>query len=155
MAFALTRFKSYGRRHDGENRSHAEQVCELHITAANTDIAYDLDVTAGTFWTAAEANATYGALATKAKSVFLTDIVAVKHRCIAVDGEPLVGDFLRVLSGAAGLQYVVAVGATVAHMPSLTFVSASAPTAITLVITWTLVDGAEAVVSDLGAAVTN
>ncbi len=155
MAFALTRFKSYARRHDGENRSHAEQVCELHITAANTDTAYDLDNGAGTFWTAALADATYGSLATTAKAVFLTAIPAVKHRCMSVNGEPLVGEYLRVLSGASGKQYIVAIGTTTAHMPNLTFVSGSAPTAITLFITWSLVDGIEAVVSDLGAAITN
>ncbi len=155
MAFALTRFKAYGRRHEGENRSHAEQVCELHITAANTDTAYDLDNSAGTFWTAALANATYGTLATSALRAFLTDIVAVKHRCIGVTGEALISDFIRVASGASGLQYIVAVGTTTAHMPNLTFVSGSAPTAITLFITWSLVDGAEAVTSDLGQPVTN
>ncbi len=155
MAFALTRFKAYGRRHEGENRSHAEQVCEFHVTAAATDYVYDLDVTAGTFWTSAELHATYGTLATAAKAIFLTNMAAVVHRCIAVQGEPLVSPYLLVASGATGLQYTAAIGTVVPHYPSLAFVSASAPLAITLVITFTLVDGIEPLTADLGAAVTN
>ena len=155
MAFALTHFKAYGKLHEGATRSHAEQICELHITAANTDTAYDLDNAAGTFWTAALADATYGALAGAAKTAFLTQIVAVKYRYLGVVSEHTESDYIRVLSGASGNQFICTVGGTVAHMPAYTFVSGSAPTAIVLVIKWMLVDGAEAITSDLGAAVTN
>ncbi len=154
MAFALTKFKAYGIRHSGAVRPHAKQVCEFHITAANTDTALDLDNPSGTFWTAALANATYGSLATQALNVFLTQMPAVTHRYLGVLGDPL-GAYVQVLTLTAGAQYTTTLGGTTAHYPAYAFNSGSAPTALNVFIEFSLIDDTEPVVSDLGAQVTN
>lgn len=158
MAFALNAFKAYGIRHEGATRNRQWQACELHISAANTDTAYDIDNPTGTFWTSALANTTkpngqsytLGQLATTALTAFLTTMKPYVKRCIAIDAEPLVAPYVLVASGASGQQYTRAIGATTAHYPSLAFVSGSAPTAITIMITFTMPDGVEAFESDLG-----
>ena len=64
--FALTKFNAYGFIIDSQIKKRAMQRATLHITAANTDTALDLGSDSGTFWTAAEADATYGDMATNA-----------------------------------------------------------------------------------------
>lgn len=152
MAFALTRFKAYGERVEGAVRPHVHQVCELHITAANTDIAYDIGTAGGTFWTAVLADATYGSLGTQAKYVVLTSIAGIIYRLIGCDSEANINNRLKQASGSeSGTGFSITV---TSKMPTLTYVSGSAPTSMVLVLKWILLDGYEAVVSDLGAQVT-
>ncbi len=148
MAFALTKFKAYGLRAEGAVRPHVQQVMSFTFTAAATDIVYDLGTTAGTFWTSAVANTTYGSLATAVRSLLLTRLPGLlpDNALMACEGEPL-ETFIQVASGAAGLQYTLAITAS---MPTITFVSASAPTAWVLNLRWNLIDGAEALVGDYG-----
>ncbi len=148
MAFALTKFKSYGIRAEGAVRPHVQQIVNMTLTAAATDIAYDIGTDGGTFWTSAEAHATYGALASAAKRVILTSIAGIlpSNALMECAGEPL-ATFIQVASGASGTQYTLAISSS---QPTITFVSASAPTAWVLQLRWILKDGYEAIVSDLG-----
>lgn len=152
MAFALTKFRAYGIRADGAQRAHVQQVASFTLTAAATDIAYDIGTTGGTFWTSAEANATYGALASAVKSLLLTRLPGLleDNGLIACESEVL-QTFLQVASGASGTQYTLAISSS---MPTITFVSASAPTAWVLNLRWNLIDGAEALVGDYGTSIT-
>lgn len=152
MTFALTGFKTYGIDIAGDVRPRARQVCELRITAANTDTALDLDAPSGTFWTAALADATYSGLATTALRIFLTDLPNVVSKLIAIKGEVFL-DRIQVASGSL-TNYVVVIGGTTAHFPAITFYSGSAPTAYTVVLDWCLDDSTFPLYNDLGAAAT-
>jgi hypothetical protein len=148
MAFALTKFKAYGLRAEGAVRPHAQQVFSFTLTAANTDITYDLGTSGGTFWTSAVAHATYGSLATSVRTLLLTTLPGLlpDNALMGCDAEPL-KTYIQVASGASGSQYTLAISAS---MPTITFVSASAPTAWVLNLRWNLIDGAEALVADYG-----
>jgi len=74
--FQLTKYNAYGFIIDSDIQKRAVQRAVFHITAANTDIDLDLSDSTGTFWTAAKADTTYGAMATKA-SASLTKIQAI------------------------------------------------------------------------------
>jgi len=64
--FSLTKYNAYGFIIDSDIRKRAIQRMTLHITAANTDTDLDIGDDSGTFWTAAEADTTYGDLGSKA-----------------------------------------------------------------------------------------
>lgn len=150
MSFALTRFKAYGIRASGATRQHVQQVAVLGITAANTDTAMDIQTLAGTFWTAAIANATYGSLATAARTKIFTDITGVMAHFVSAHA-PALFTRLQVTTATTGTEYNTAL---TAGIPGFAFVSGSAPTAFTLTITWLLKDGYEAIVADYGAQLT-
>lgn len=148
MAFALTKFKAYGLRAEGAVRPHVQQIFSFTLTAANTDITYDLGTTAGTFWTSAVANVTYGSIATAVRTLLLTRLPGSvpANSLMACEGVPL-QTYIQVASGAAGLQYTKAISS---NMPTITFVSGSAPTAWVLNLKWNLADGVEAIAADYG-----
>lgn len=64
--FSLTKYNAYGFVIDSDVRKRAVQRMTLHITAANTDTDLDIGDDTGTFWTAVQADTTYGALGGKA-----------------------------------------------------------------------------------------
>jgi hypothetical protein len=66
MAFALTKFQAFGKLIDSPISKRYIQQVVMTITQANTDTALDIGTNAGTFWTAAKANGTYGAVASSA-----------------------------------------------------------------------------------------
>jgi hypothetical protein len=147
MALAVTKFTAYGLEIPDAVRVRHVQRVSMTFTAANTDATWDLGTTAGTFWTSAEAHATYGSIATEAKRVLL-----------------LVGANCKVLSSVGGtinLNYIQAAAlggvttnftlASTNGCPDMTFVSGSAPTAGVLIIEWCLNDGFTAIHSDFGA----
>jgi len=74
MTFALTHYRSYGLDVQGAVRRRAVQRAVFDITAATSDVDLDLGSDAGTFWTAALADSTYGDLATEALAA-IQDIV--------------------------------------------------------------------------------
>lgn len=88
MTFALTAFKAYGIRTSGANRQHTHQVAELKITSANTDVDLDIGDTTGTFWTAAQADSTYGTMAARALTV-MTNIQAIAQDLKLPESEAL------------------------------------------------------------------
>ncbi len=68
MAFALTSFFADGVRFMGPGPYRATEQYVFSVTAAATDVDFDMGDATGTFWTAAQANATYGAMATQVLS---------------------------------------------------------------------------------------
>ncbi len=63
MTFALTSFFADGIRFAGPGPYRATETYGFTITAAASDVTLDLGNTTGTFWTAAQADATYGEMA--------------------------------------------------------------------------------------------
>lgn len=148
MSFAITKFKAYGIRAEGAVRPHCQQVFSFTFTAANTDIAYDLGTSGGTFWTSAIADTTYGSLATAVRTLLLTRLPGMlpDSALVGIQGEPI-KTYIQVAAGAVGSQYTLAISSS---MPTITFVAGSAPTAWVLNLTWNLADGMEAIAADYG-----
>ncbi len=148
MAFALTGFRAYGIRTSGAVREHAHQVAHLIITGLATDVALDFANAAGTFWTDAQANPTDGGLATKALAV-LTSIHAQVYGLYEIGSVQLLD---RIQAAAtSGTAYTVAI---TDNIPTITCAASNGETAWEFVWKWTLNDGIEPVVADLGAALT-
>lgn len=150
MAFALIGYKAFPIVHDGAQRNHARQVMVLNITAANTDTALDISSdtagSLGTFWTAVLADASFGPIGTNALA-FIQAIVAGNVVQLMRATVPLT--FLRVASGASGSQYTQTI---TGQLPSIAFVSGSAPTAYKVELEWLIHDGQSALNQDFGAA---
>lgn len=149
MAQALTGYKAYGIRHDGETRSHAYQVVEMYITAANTDVTYDIGTAAGTFWTSALADATYGVVAASALNFILTTLPGTVVRLLRPEAEALTNR-IQVLTSPSTSQYSILIASA---MPTITFSSGTAPVAMYLTLTWMLHDGIEPRAQDYGIAI--
>lgn len=148
MSFAVVKYKLDGIQYNGPTRQHCEQVVRVDITALNTDVAYDFSTSAGTFWTSAIADATYGAVATALRTFLLTNLQAKVDKLIGVF---LLDEQARLqAAAAAGTSYTVSVAS---HLPNLTFASGSAPTALTLLMRFSLKDGFQSSHGDHGAAV--
>lgn len=148
MAFALTGFKAFGIRTSGSTRQHAVQIIELVITGTANDVALDLDTDAGTFWTAATGDATYGAMATQALADWKLALNNVKD-LLAVEALALLKRVpIAALTGNG--QYVM----TVSHTrPNIALNAGDGDTAYTIQVRYALKDGQEAFTSDRGAAI--
>jgi hypothetical protein len=83
MAFALTGFKAFGVSNTSATRKYETQIVQLYITGTAADVALDFGTDAGTFWTAAQANTTYGAMATEALAA-LKALIAQTNGLLAV-----------------------------------------------------------------------
>lgn len=88
MAFALTKFSARGIDIAGPSYKRGIQQIVLDITGTSADVDLDLGDDSGTFWTAAKANGTYGALATKSLEI-LKKIVAQSVALVGVDSQQL------------------------------------------------------------------
>lgn len=66
MAFALTSYQAAAVEFKGPGPRHGLQHVILTVTGTVDDVDFDIGTDAGTFWTAALADTTYGALATDA-----------------------------------------------------------------------------------------
>lgn len=138
MAYAVTAWKSSIIPCDGPSRQRGVQRVEMRITGLAADTDCDIgDLAAGAFWTAAEANATYGTTATKLK----THLSAVYPKASEVlyKSSQLDTAFIRVAAGPAGAQYVAAKNGT-SGIPEFTFVAASGPTSLYLTLEFPLLD---------------
>jgi hypothetical protein len=140
MAVAITAWKSTIIPSQGPSRSRGIQRFEIDVTQAAADNDCDIgDLTAGAFWTSAEAHATYGTQATALK----TELAAVYPLASEVLLRSAVLDsaYVRVVGAtAAATQYGVTIDAHSA-IPIIAFHAASAPTAITLVFDFNLLEG--------------
>jgi hypothetical protein len=147
MAFSLTNFKAYGLPTAGAVRVQAIQVAELHITALAADVALDIGTNAGTFWTAAQANATFGGVATSALDT-LVKVQAIASALTAVQSEQLL-DRLQA-AAASGTSYTL----TVSNLrPVITCAAANGETSWKIRLEWMLKDGYQALTADLGGTV--
>jgi hypothetical protein len=61
MAFALSKFRAYALGIPSATDKYGLQAIEMTISRTSSDVLLDLDDVAGTFWTAALADGTYGA----------------------------------------------------------------------------------------------
>lgn len=109
MAFAITAYKSYSKAAYEAVTAQFEQVVELTITRAATDIALDIGNVAGTFWAAADDTA----LGLAALANFKT--VLGKARTVQfIQSQEIEATFSRVVSGATGAQFQLVAGSPTA-----------------------------------------
>lgn len=145
MAFALTGFVSYGINIVGPSQKRGIQRATLTITALATDVDLDLGDDSGTFWTEAQANSTYGQLATKALDV-LSKIEDQAASLISVRSEQLL-DRIQA-AAAAGTAYVLTVQN---KRPNLLFDAANGETSWSIDLEWIMQNFQFPVVSSFGA----
>lgn len=146
MAFALTKFYAWRDTvTDVGLYKRAVQNVQLNITATVNDVALDLGTDAGTFWTAALANTTYGVVATKALSILQKIVSAARD--IQSFTSPELMDRLQA-AVAAGTSYSVAI---VNKRPNITFDAANGETAFTVVIRWALLDNQSGYSAQIGS----
>ena len=142
MAVSITAWKSTIIPSQGPSRSRGIQRVEFDFTQAAADNDCDLgDVTLSTsaFWTSAVAHATTGTSAT----ALLAELTALYSLASEVmfRSSVLETAYVRVVGATGGAtQYSATKDATTA-IPSLTFHAASAPTAVTVVIDFNLLEG--------------
>jgi len=144
MAFALTKFMAYGVDIAGPSKRRGIQRATLTITATVNDVALDFSADGGTFWTAARADATYGALATKALDI-LNQIEDQAVGLMNIESEQLL-DRLQA-AAAAGTSYTVAING---HRPDITCAAANGETAWVFDFEWILNDGIFPVIATYG-----
>lgn len=107
MAFALTKFEARGIEIKTPSKKRGVQELCFTISALAADVDLDIGDYAGTFWTAAVANASTGALAAAVLAILQAhdDNVAA---LLAVQSEQLI-DRIQA-AAAAGTAYVLTVG---------------------------------------------
>lgn len=135
MAFALTSFFADGVRFSGPGPYRAKQLYCFNITAAITDVDLDIGDITGTFWTAAQANATYGTMATQV----LADITRLYAQYAAISDifTAAVFDRIQVASSPTGTQYSVDIDATYL-LPNYTFAASGGETTYTVLVEYLL-----------------
>lgn len=125
MAFALT--KAEFRSVCFQNPSYKKGIQEvvLTITGANTDIDLDIGDSGGTFWTAAQADATYGTMAANVLTK-LQEVVAQADYLKAWECPQLQATaYIQVASAPGASQYSLT---TDTYGPNILLQSGSAPT---------------------------
>ncbi len=151
MAFAVTKFTAYGRLNSNPTPKRGIQCVELTITGANTDIAYDLATTGGTFWTSAVAHATYGGIATAARTFILTTLTAQVGTFVEVLSQALLSSLTRLPAATvSGDNYTRVVTTVTTPVIELAFNSGNAPTSGVYVLTWLLADNMEPLTASYG-----
>ncbi len=108
MTFALTGFKAYKLSVPSAVDKYGLQVVEMTITRASTDVALDIDNTAGTFWTAAKANTTYGTLATNAAAAWafiLANLEQIPVLELIGNGAKILSKSVQAESGTVTAKY--------------------------------------------------
>lgn len=129
MTFALTSFFADGVRFSGPGPIRATQQYTFGITAAVSDVDLDLGDVTGTFWTAAQANATYGEMALQV----LTQIERLYAQYSSVRDifTPDLYNRIQVPSSPTGTQYSAEIDATYL-LPNYTFATTGGSTAYTV-----------------------
>ncbi len=118
MTFALTSFFADGVRFSGPGPYRATQTYALTVTAAASDVDLDIGDATGTFWTAAQADTTYGTMA--AQVLDKIEANAASLQAIKNIYTPELVGFTQVLSLSATGTYTLAVDATT-KLPNYTF----------------------------------
>lgn len=125
MAFALTKAEFRSVAHQNPSLKRGIQEVLLTITGANTDIDLDIGDAAGTFWTAAVANATYGAMAAAAlvqlQAVVAGSAFLRRWECPELQASV----YVQVASSPGASQYSLT---TDTYGPDILLASGSAPT---------------------------
>lgn len=133
MAFALTKYEA--RSVDIASTTYKRGIQEVCLTITGTAADVDLDIgdNSGTFWTDAQADATYGSLATNALQS-LQRIVSHAQALVAVMSQQLL-DRVQVASLTTTGQYTLAIQNT---RPNLAFDAADGETAYYIILRYEL-----------------
>lgn len=145
MAFALTKFMAVGVDYAGVSNRNGVQKVIMNITGTTSDVALDIGTAAGTFWTAAIANATYGTIATAALAK-LQAIAANSPALFRVNSMKLLPRVQVATLTAAG-QFTLAVGVI---GPNIAFNAADGETSIVLNLEYALPDFVFPIISQIG-----
>lgn len=135
MAFALTGYFARSVEISSSSYKRGIQQVVLNITGAATDVDLDIGDAAGTFWTAAVADGTYGTLASNALTS-LTAIAGQSAALVAVESEQLI-DRVQVASLTTTGQYSLAIDAI---GPNIAFNAADGELAYKIILVWELND---------------
>jgi hypothetical protein len=142
MAVAITAWKSTIIPVSGPSRSRGIQRVEFDVTqaAADNDSDFgDLTLATSAFWTSAVAHATYGDTAIALRAHLFEAYPLASE--VLIRSAVLESAYVRVTPATAGAtEFVAALDATT-HIPSLTYHAASAPTAVTYVLDFNLLEG--------------
>lgn len=141
MTQAITTYKAWAVAGDKAVSPEFVQYLELSGTGANTDTAQDYGTAAGTLWTAALADVTYGTIAAAAKKI-LYELGEKADFFLGVFGD-LVKSRAR-LASASGDHFAMAAG-TATGTVDLTFNSGNAPTSWKIVFGWKMGAGVQPV----------
>ena len=128
MAFALTGYKAWGTETSKAVSPEAIQYLEITFTAANTDVAFDLGETAGTFWTAVGT----GTIPAAAKAAYLDFCSRAQYSLATMGSHNMVWS----RGSAAGATVYTETAGTVTNSRNIAFNSGSALTAGTIVWAW-------------------
>ena len=136
MAFGLSKAKFYFvETSKAVNMVDNLQYAEISLTAAATDLAWDLNDLAGTAWTAIAVGSTAGASTLAA----LKTIKTGTDKIVSLISDMML-DRAEVVTASAAGDYAKAYTAG-AILPSFSFFTASSPTADTLVVCWKMLPG--------------
>jgi hypothetical protein len=136
MAFALTSFLADGVRFMGPGPLAATQTYRFTITGAATDVDLDVGDTTGTFWTDAQADTTYGAMA--ALVLAQVDRLVDQYSSVKSVYMPQLIDRIQVASSPTGTQYSADGIDTATLLPSYTFAASGGETSYTLAVEYFL-----------------
>ena len=146
MAFAITKFQSYAANVSDTGRKRCVQKAVFDITAANSDVSWDFGTLTGTLWTSAVANATYGDLATAALAALT--VIGANAKVFDRVGGTIATSYNKAAAASVADLYTMTISN---GLPIITFDTASAPTAATVIFQWEMNDGIVETVVDLGA----
>jgi hypothetical protein len=146
MAFALTGFKARSYSVGSPSEVKAIQQVVLNITGLAADVDLDIGDATGTFWTDAEADSTYGTLATNALAV-LTTIEGQSAALVDVQSAELL-DRVQVASLTTTGQYTLAIGDI---GPNIEFNAADGEETYKIILVWELNDGILPITASYGA----
>lgn len=135
MAFALTAYSARSNEIGSVSYKKGIQQIILTITGSAADVALDLGNAAGTFWTAALADATYGSLAAKALES-LQRISAQAIACVSVESAQIL-DRVQVATLTTTGQFKLTTG-TIA--PDISFNAGDGETAYYIILNYELVN---------------
>lgn len=136
MAFALTAYQA--RSVDIASPSYRQAIQEvvLDITGTTADVDLDIGDNTGTFWTAAQANTTYGALAAKALES-IQRIVSQSDALVQVMSQQLL-DRIQIATVAGAGEYSLAIQNL---RPNIAFNAADGETSYKIILRYELKTG--------------
>lgn len=140
MAFALTSAQCYKLDIANATRAYGLQVIELTITRGTADVSLDFGNIAGTFWTAARADVTFGAYATQVASAVAPCLVAI-DRIVSLSLIGSTGPLLQVATASAATNFALTNGGTYPVVsPVVTFNAGTTPAEVKLLAVFALTD---------------
>jgi hypothetical protein len=139
MTLALTRFIASGEYQTAPVSHRGTQVVEMHMTAAATDVTYDISNASGTFW-----NALASTVSGPTALATLQAIVTAGGTLVRVGGD-YAQSYLRGAATGAGVYTMSVTG----NLPSIAFNAANGPTSMILIMEWSMPDTVMPITKDL------